>query len=124
MPEPNFLADRSLLTSDSSMAGQVVQWLRISDRLSMRQPHSSYICDGASTKSRSTLVPECWLYSVSESTPCSTWPNSWKSVSTSLCVSPWRLKFVTSAEIGLRPARLDTPRTGHAAACLYLSARG
>src|SRR5438874_6826809 len=106
------------------MAGHVSQCARISDRLSIRDAHSSYICDGASTKSRSTLVPECWLYSVLDSTPCSTWPNSWKNVSTSLWVRPSRLKFVTSAEIGLRPARVDTPRTGHAAACLYLSARG
>src|SRR5258708_3332933 len=106
------------------MGGQVLQCVRINSRLSMREAHSSYICDGASTKSRSTLVPECWLYSVCESTPCRTCPNSWKNVSTSLWVRPWRLKFVTSAEIGLRAARVDTPRTGHAAACLYLSARG
>src|SRR5262245_53504037 len=124
MPEPNFDAERRRLTSDSSMAGQVAQWLRIRASDSMREAHSSYICDGASTKSRSTLGPECWLYSVFDSTPCSTWPNSWKNVSTSLCVSPCRLKLVTSAEIGLRAARVDTPRTGHAAACLYLSARG
>ena len=124
MPEPNFFAARMRCTSDSSMRGQPVQWLRISARLSIRLAHSSYICDGASTKSRSTLVPECWLYSVRERTPCITCPNSCSSVSSSLCVSPCRSKFVTSTLIGWRPALRDTPRTGQAAACLYLSARG
>src|SRR5256885_771826 len=86
------------------MGGQVLQWVRISSRLSIRLAHSSYICEGASTKPRSTLVPECWLYSVFDSTPCNTCPNSCSRVSSSLWVRPLRSKFVTSTLIGFRPA--------------------
>src|ERR1051325_1250429 len=103
IPLPNLRDERSRLTSGSSITGHVEQCARISDRLSSRLAHSSYICDGASTKSRSTLVPACWLYSVSERTPCSTCPNSCSSVSSSLCVSPSRFRFATSTLIGFRP---------------------
>ena len=59
MPAPNFFAAFRRSTSDSSMAGQSPQWFRSSESDSMRLAHSSYICEGASTKSRCTLVPEC-----------------------------------------------------------------
>ena len=42
---------------------------------------------GASTKSACTLVPACAEYRAVVSVWCSTWPNSWKSVTTSLWVS-------------------------------------
>ena len=45
------------------------------------------ICDGASTKSRSVLVPENRTVSARVSVWWSTWPNSWKNVRTSSWVS-------------------------------------
>src|SRR5690606_24099314 len=45
--------------------------------------HISFTCDGNSTKSRGTLVPEKYGYFTSENMPCSAWPNSWNVVVTS-----------------------------------------
>ena len=42
----------------------------------------SSIWEGASTKSRSTAVPEKEAKAVSEQRLCMTWPNSWKKVVT------------------------------------------
>lgn len=47
----------------------------------------SSICDGASTKSRSTWVPLNMANSACEQSWCITCPNSWKQVSTSPCCS-------------------------------------
>ena len=124
MPWPNRRAWFSRSTRLASITGVSGETRRMRSRLSSRRAHSSYICDGASTKSRCTLVPAWKLNSVSDSTPCSMWPNSWNSVSTSSWVRPRRSKFVTSTLIGVRLARVLTPRTGQAAACLNLPSRG
>ena len=44
------------------------------------------ICEGSSTKSHGTFVPDRDLTSTWLSKPWSRWPNSWKIVSTSLWV--------------------------------------
>ena len=66
----------------------------------------SSICDGASTKSCGTLVPEKREYFACVRIVCIAWPNSWKIVSTSSCdmsdgLSGWGGgKLQTSAQTG------------------------
>src|SRR5690606_247336 len=49
--------------------------------------HISLYCEGYSTKSRGTFVPEKVGYCTSENRPCNAWPNSWNAVFTSSKVS-------------------------------------
>ena len=75
---------RSALRSASGMGSPLAWWPLIRLSASGCQHQFSSICDGASTKSRSTRVPANMASSAREQIWCITWPNSWKKVSTSL----------------------------------------
>ena len=57
-------------------------------------------CEGSSTKSHHTLVPERLSNRVLANIPCSEWPNSWRNVSTSPKVSSAGFSAVTELEVG------------------------
>ena len=75
--------------------------------------HISLTCEGYSTKSRGTLVPEKPGYFTLENMPCRAWPNSWNRVVTSSQVSSvgspaggcGMLRLLVTT--GLLPSRVD-----------------
>ena len=75
--------------------------------------HISLTCEGNSTKSRGTEVPEKYGYFTLENMPCRAWPNSWKVVFTSSQVSRvgWPAggfgMFRWLATTGLKPVSFD-----------------
>ena len=82
------LRDASSDASSASGMGAPLSWcadMRLSASGCQHQFSSIWL--GASTKSRSTCVPENIASCAFEQTWCITWPNSWKNVSTSPCES-------------------------------------
>ena len=85
----------SIASSSASGRGSPVRWWRVKPASTSRShTQCSSICEGASTKSRSVLVPLKRACAARVSVWWSTWPNSWKSVST----SEWRSREGASAE--------------------------
>eukprot|EP00965_Chrysotila_dentata_P039674 1318580-Pleurochrysis_carterae.AAC.4 len=78
---------KSALSSSSGIGSPVSWCLLIRASASGFQHQFSSICEGASTKSRSTRVPANISSSTVEQSWCITCPNSWKNVSTSRWVS-------------------------------------
>ena len=115
------------------MASPVSWWRANRASTSGRQHQCSMICDGASTKSRSVLVPENRTVPARVSVWCRTWPNSWNSVTTSSCSSSdgrsavGFVRLATMADTGVRyePSGRRRPGTrSNAAAWLNLPSRG